>query len=318
MQPKIIIFAVLALFVILAPVMADNTIAEGWSAPVVLGSGSEPVLKQDANGRLSVRFEGDEQAMTAGLQENGSWTTPEPVGSEAGANALQIAASDTQWLVENIDGAILFSFSGSGSVPGKKEVVVEKREKTYLTLLHFSADSSGALHLLYGRTPEYDTASENQGMDVSYRRYSGSDWEKELPVVAGLIYSRTWQKPGIAITPQGRVFICSYNDLYSFDKAGEVRKETCPIADFSMPLAVVANGSGTLHFVFHASRENAETVDENLYYVTKTGDEWSKPVSIGKQPTERLHSIFLAAGRELYVAWEDPDGNIMVSKKQIE
>ncbi len=317
MQPKIIIFAVLALFVILAPVMADNTIAEGWSAPVVLGSGSEPVLKQDANGRLSVRFEGDEQAMTAGLQENGSWTTPEPVGSEAGANALQIAASDTQWLVENIDGAILFSFSGSDSVPGKKEVVAEKREKSYLTLLHFAADSFGTLHLLYGRTPEYDTAAENTGMDVFYRRYAGSGWEKELPVADKLIYSRTWQKPGIAITPQGRVFICSYNDLYSVDKAGEVRKEACPIADFSMPLAVVANGSDTLHFVFHASRENAESVDDNLYYVSKKGDDWGKPVSIGKQPAERQHSI-IAAGRELYVAWEDPDGNIMVAKKQIE
>jgi len=318
MKPKKIIFTVLAIFMLLVPVMADSATTEGWPAPVVLGSGSEPVFKLDSNDQLSVCFEGDEQRVTARLQGNGSWTMPAPADSLAGPNVMQIIASDTKWLVENIDGEILFSFSDSGSVPGKKQVVVEKREKTYLTLLHFSADSFGTLHLLYGRAPAYESEAENPGMDVFYRRYSAGSWEKELPVVEKMIYSRTWQKPGIAVNAQGRVFISSYKDLYSFEATGKIHKEICPIADFSMPLALATNGSDTLHFVYHASRENAEAVDENLYYVTRKGDDWSSPVVIGKQLAERQHSIFLTSGDELYIAWEDPEGNIMVSRKKLD
>lgn len=318
MNLKNIIFVVFSLFMLLTTAMADDAAAAGWSAPVKLAGGSEPVFKLDSNDQLSVSFEGDEQTMTARLQENGSWTKPEPAPSVTHANVLQIVASETKWLVENIAGEILFSFSASGSVSGKKQVVVEKREKTCLTLLHFSADSSGTLHLLYGRTPEYESEAENPGMDVFYRRYSAGSWEKELPVVEKLIYSRTWQKPGIAVNPQGRVFVCSYKELYSFDATGKIHKEICPIEDFSMPLAVVANGSATLHFIFHASRENAESVDDNLYYVSKKADDWSKPVSIGRQPAERQHSLALTAGSELYVAWEDPDGNVMVSRKKLD
>lgn len=318
MKLKKIIFVVFALFMLLTPAMADNAVAEGWSAPFKLAGGSEPVLKLDSNEQLSVSFEGDEQTMTARLQQNGSWTTPEPAGSVTTANVFQIAASDTKWLVENIDGEILFSFSDSGSVPGKKQVVVEKREKTYLTLLHFSADSSGALHLLYGRTPEYISEAENPGMDVFYKRYSDSSWGKELQVAGKVRFSRIWQKPAIAVNAQGRVFVSSYRDLYSFDATGEVRKEICPIADFAMPQAVVANGSDTLHFVYHASLEDGKTIDENLCYVSKKANDWGTPLCIGKQLGGRSHSIILTSGGELYVAWEDPEGIITVSRKKLD
>lgn len=318
MTMKKIIFAVFALFMMMTQAMADNAVAEDWSVPVKLASGSEPVLNLDSNGRLSVSFEGNEQPMTARLQENGSWTTPEPAASLNDSNVLQASTSGTKWLAEKIGSEILSSLSSPDGAPGKKEVVVEKQEKSYLTLLHFSADSSGALHLLYGRTPEYVSEAENPGMNVFYKRYSDSSWAKELQVAGKVRFSRIWQKPAIAVNAQGRVFVSSYRDLYSFDATGEVRKETCPIADFAMPQAVVANGSDTLHFVYHASLEDGKTIDENLCYVSKKANDWGTPLCIGKQLGGRSHSIILTSGGELYVAWEDPEGIITVSRKKLD
>ncbi len=318
MKLKKIIFAVFALFMLLAPAMADTATADGWSAPVKLASGSEPVLNLDSSGILSVCFEGEKQAMTAKLQENDSWTGPETIAPATDRNVLQISASDTKWLLENISGEILLSSVGPDGVLSKKEVVVEKQEKVYLILLHFATDSLGALHLLYGRTPEYTSEAENPGIDIFYRRYSGNNWEKELKVAEKVRFSRIWQKPGIAVNSQGRVFVSSYRDLYSFDTSGEVRKEICPIADFAMPQAVVANGSDTLHFVYHASLEDGKTIDENLCYVSKKGDDWNTPVCIGKQLGGRSHSLIITSSGKLYVAWEDPEGSIMISRKKLD
>lgn len=317
MKPVISLFGLLLLCAMTAN--AANGVTPVWTTPCNLGSGSDPVFSLDSRNQVSVSFTGEEHNLQSRLQADGTWTEPAPIASGLPENTILVFdKAGQEWIAQEKDEEIAISKAGHDGAATAREVVVEKQKNVYVQLLHFSIDNQGFFHLLYGRTPEYDCEANNPGADVFYRRFSGKAWEKELLVAKKMSLSRTWQKPGFAVNAQGRVYVCSYNDLYSFDEKNAVVKETCPIADISMPMAIVAQGTDTLHIIYHPYAEKVAYEKNSLSFVTRQNGTWSKPCTIGSQAAERNPAIILTPAQEIFTAWEDPDSNIRVSMRKAE
>lgn len=319
MNNRILVFALGILLLWPLAVRAESAGGPVWRTPVSLGTGSEPIFQLDPRQGLSVMYVGEDRTLQSRRLENGGWGKPERVASGFPERALLAFDRDgSRRMSVEQGGEIAVSTLGPDGAVLKREVIVEKRNNDYLLLLHYSIDGRGVSHLLYGRTPHYDHEFQNPGSELFYRRSPGSAWDKELLVTPKMSLSRTWQTPGVAVGREGRVFVCSYKDLFSFAEDGAVKTETCPLPDFGMPVAMAAQGTGTLHIVYHPFSEDKPFEANSLLYVKRQDGAWGKPVKIGSQPGESRPALVLTSANELYAAWEGPDGELLVSMLKVE
>ncbi|HOY68619.1 MAG TPA: hypothetical protein PLP29_17210 [Candidatus Ozemobacteraceae bacterium] len=288
-----------------------------WPAPFNLGSGSSPVFRAAPGGVLTLTFERDEQLFRSRLEANGSWSAPVMIATTTVTGGFTASdASGASFLARTReDGSIIVSPNpGNGSQPSP-ETVIEGTRGVQTDILHFSIDGSGTKHLLYARTKAYDTGSDYPGSDVFYRTQAGGLWGTETPIASGMSISRTFQVPGISVTSRGHLHLCSYGDIYHVPGEGNVTRERCPIQDFSMPSRVAAEENDTLHFVYHSFAEGAPYDQDCLKYVSKGPGGWGRPEIIGAQYAERVPDLFLTPAGELFITWEDPDGNLLVTHR---
>ncbi|HEY9069520.1 MAG TPA: hypothetical protein VIV61_04630 [Candidatus Ozemobacteraceae bacterium] len=295
------------IFGLFLPVSA--TPPAGWPAPANLGIGSSPTFRNSPDGDLTLTFERDEQLFQSHFEASGSWSTP--VLSATATSAAGFRATDP----DGVSFLACTKEDGSICVSPPSETVVAGPGKIRSDILHFSIDGSGTKHLLYARTQEYDTGSDYSGSDVFYRKQVGNVWADEIPVASGLSISRTFQLPGISVTSQGRVHLCSYRDIYHGAGEGQFTRERCPIQDFSMPARIAADANDTLHFVYQSFAEDAPYDQDRLKYVSKGPAGWGQPEVVGIQYAERIPDLTITPAGELFIAWEDPDGNILVTHR---
>lgn len=292
----------------------------GWSAPVSLGSGVSPKFSLDFRKNLVLTFDRDEKLYQSRLQENGSWSEPLLIASTTSGNEfMAYDGAGVLHAAKCLNGGIAISLQQAEGTWSKPEQIVAGKKKSTTDILHFSIDAAGTKHLLFSSTKHFEYGADYPGSDVYYKKQVGGDWEKELLVSKDMSICRTFEVPGIAVAPNGGVFVCSYNQLYSLSGKGGFNQVACPVHDFGMPVRVAAGEGGTLHFIHHSFAEDGNYDSDTLKYICLRPDgTWCGASKIGPQYAERVPDLFLASSTSLFAAWEDTEGNILVSKKRLE
>lgn len=299
---------------------ASEPASKDWSVPVSLGSGASPKFSLDSRKNLVLTFERDEQRYQSRLQENGSWREPLLIASTTSENGfMAYDGAGVLHAAKSLNGGIAISLQQAEGTWSKPEQIVAGKTKSNTDILHFSIDAAGTKHLLFSCTKHFEYGSDYPGSDVYYKKQVGGAWEKELLVSKNMSICRTFEVPGIAVAPNGGVFVCSYKRLYSLSGKGGFKQVACPVPDFGMPVRVAAGEDGTLHFIYHSFAEDGTYDPDTLKYISFRPDgTWSGASKIGPQYAERAPELYLASNTSLFAAWEDTEGNILVSKKPLE
>lgn len=301
-------------------VHASEPASKGWSVPVSLGSGVSPKFSLDSRKNLVLTFDRDEQLYQSRHQENGSWSEPLLIASVTSENEFtSYDGAGVLHAAKSLNGGVAISLRQSEGPWSKPEQIIAGKKESSTDILHFSIDAAGTKHLIFSCTKHFEYGSDYPGSDVYYKKQVGGIWKNELLVAKSMSICRSFEVPGIAVAPNGDVFVCSYNRLYSLSEKGGFSQMACPVPDFGMPVRVAAAEDGALHFIYHSFAEDGKYDPDTLKYTSfRPGNAWSGTSKIGPQHAERVPDLFLASNTSLFAAWEDTEGNILVSKKQLE
>ena len=307
---KKIFFATLAVLVFFNFNLLSRAEATGgWSAPVNLGAGYGPEFTSDIKHNFKLTFERDDKLFQSFYQNNGKWSKPEASG-KLNLDKPVTAFNKDGKLHEVIGKADGIYYSQENSVPVK----ITSNAKDYSSYpLYLYIDEKEVKHMIYVYGKSKDAPN------LMYKRQvKNGNWEKNYTVANKINLFRTWQYPGITITPSGNIYICTYNDLFSKIDNGPWKKEKCKFDNIYMPVKVVADNNENLHFLYYSWKENRDASLNALYYVCCKSGKWSQPVKVGDQHSERIPCLMITGTNELLAAWEDKDGNIRVSRKFID
>ncbi len=145
----------------------------------------------------------------------------------------------------------------------------------------------------------------------------GEAWKTQT-IARDISYSRDWQEPGIAVSPSGTIYVCTYNDLYfKRNEKADWKREKCKFDNVYMPVKLACDGLGKVHFLYYSWKEKRKDSLNGLYYTVRDeSGKWKVSERVGKsQPSERIPAFIISRHNELIAAWEDSDGNINVSTK---
>jgi len=284
------------------PAFAENR----WSTPVNLGEGAAPKFIHE-NGNLSLLFEGDKGFTQSFYQGNGQWTAPKPCGAYKG----RMTAIDRNGLNHEIihkDNDIYYSrYDNKQWSP---TVRIAQKAKP----LFFYIDDREEKHLIYIKY-------RNGKPDLTYNfQKKGEAW-KTHTIARDIAYSRDWQEPGIAVSPAGTIYICCYNDLFfKHNEQADWKREKCKLDNVYMPVKLVCNALGKVHFLYYSWEEKRKDALNGFYYTVRDeSGKWNISERVGKdQPSERIPAFIISRYNELIAAWEDNGGNINVSTKTLD
>lgn len=316
MKNTVVLVFFLALFSSCIFVQAEEPVAAGWSIPTNLGNGSSPKFCNDNENGLILTFNKDEQLFQSRFQNDGTWSSPVQIASTTSENTFVASdKNETQYVLQEKDGEITISHKVKSGPDSKPETIVKGQKKVHTGILHFSIDQTGTKHLLFSRTKNFEYGYQYPGSDVFYIRNKNGIWENEVMIAEKMSISRTWEIPGISVTPMGKVYVCSYHDLISFSGEGIINKEVCPVHDLYMAERIAADDNGNIHIVYQSYADDGKCDRGSLYYVSRQTDGWSKPARVGSQYSERIPDLTLTADKKIIVSWEGPDGDILISLK---
>ncbi len=281
----------------------------GWTAPLNLGPGSGPRFITGADRSLSLVYEGDRSHMQAVYRAGSGWCKATPC---AGPDS-EMSVTDSRKVrhaIANRGDGIYYSYGAKGNMSAPRKIIEPSKSGTVYPV-YVNVDARGALHLLYAK-------SRGERSDLMYAsRAKNGEWESRA-AARNIALHREWQKPGVAMTPAGEMFVCTYDDLYVRGRDGRWTKEKCDLPDNYMPARVACGKGGALHFLYYSWKEHRNAALNGLYYAIRASGRWSAPVKVGDQNSERVPHLAVIGGHELWVAWEDPDGNIRLSMKRID
>jgi hypothetical protein len=300
--PKPVCLLVIVLLVATSGIQA---FAESrWSSSIILGEGTSPKFIYGGN-KLSLIFEGENQFMQSFYRGNGQWSTPALYGKyKAGLTAIDKNGIYHE-IISREDGVYYLSCEKNKWSP---QVRIDQEVRP----LYFYIDNNEVKHLVCVKPHSNKT-------DLIYKfQIKGDAWKTEM-IARNIQYFRDWQEPGIATSPSGGLYVCTYNDLYFRPNDHEGWKhEKCRLDHVYMPVKMVCDSHGTIHFLFYSWAEGRNGSLNGFYYTIRNkSGKWNNAERIGShQPSERIPAFILSRNNELMAAWEDNNGNINVSVKK--
>lgn len=275
-----------------------------WSSAVILGEGASPKFIYSGN-KLSLIFEGENQFMQSFYQGNGQWSKPAPYGRYKSS----LTAIDKRGIYHEIisreDAVYHLSYEKNKWSP---QVRIDQKARP----LFFYIDNNEVKHLVCVK-------SQGNKTDLIYKfQKKGAPWKTET-IARNIEYFRDWQEPGVATSPSGGIYICTYNDLYFKQNDNESWKhEKCRLDHVYMPVKMACDSLGNIHFLFYSWAERRNGSLNGLYYtIRQKSGKWNTAERVGSnQPSERIPAFIMSRNNELVAAWEDNNGNINVSMKK--
>ena len=310
MLKKIFLTTLCILLLSAISVLASPQANGGWSDSISLGEGYSPELSFE-NDKLKLTFARDGKLFQSFYQKNERWSKSEATGDPEATELTageKLASYDTNgnmaWVTNTEEGV---SYTQDGSEPVK--ILFHKGDYSSYAI-YFYIDENDVKHVIYSY------GKDKEAPDLYYKRQEkGKEWSKSELVAKKISYFRDWQKPGVAITPSGNIYICTYNDLFSKIDNGPWQKENCKFDNIYMPVKIIADNNENLHFLYYSWQTDRDEASNGLYYTVLKSGKWRKSIKIGDQKAETIPCVMLTEANELFAAWTDTDLNIIVAKK---